>query len=204
MPCSALHSTLGQRTGLWGLGGSARWVIALCYRFPPQNSVGYAIRALLTPVADVMELPLLEHSCKQADRTESVAMKWCPCGRVLGAGGYRVGLCEKKQGLHLCQTQLVPARSKMNPPQGPTVGSSRGPTLEQSVPEGLYTVIRTHAAPVLQGLESNLRAAAVISSGGKVSTTPNRRLLKEQFGLKRIFFPDLYCRKSSLASVFTL
>lgn len=52
------------------------------------------------------------------------------------------------------------------------------PTLDQSVPEGLYAVIRTHTGAVLEGLGNNLRAAAIISSGGKVSTTSNPRLLK--------------------------
>lgn len=41
-----------------------------------------------------MELPLLEHSCKQEDRTESVVMKRCLYGKVLVARGYRVDLCE--------------------------------------------------------------------------------------------------------------
>lgn len=78
------------------------------------------------------------------------------------------------------------------------------PTQEQSVPEGLYPMKMTHAGAVLEGLESNLRAAAVISSGGKVSTTSNPRLLKEQYGLKMKICTPLCCRKSLLASAFPL
>lgn len=37
--------------------------------------------------------------------------------KVLVVGGCRSGLCGRRPGVALCQTQLVPASSKTNPPQ---------------------------------------------------------------------------------------
>jgi len=63
---------------------------------------------------------------------------------------------------------------------------------------------RTNTGAAPEESESNITAAAVISSGGKASTTANPRLLKEQYGLKGKNFTPLCCRKSSLASAFPL
>lgn len=77
-----------------------------------------------------------------------------------------------------------------------------GLTVEQYVPGVLYSLKETHTGAVLEGLQSNLRAAAVIFSGGKVGTASYCRMLKEQYELKRKLFTSLYCRKPSLASAF--